>query len=64
MIFGQAGGYFKTGRLVTYANDISAYHKHTGTLLAMCHAMGVTGLQAVGNPAPEYQRGPALELRG
>jgi len=63
-LFGQAGGHFKTGRLLTYGNELEAYHKHTGTLLSICHAMGVTGLTAVGNPAPQYQRGPTPELRG
>jgi len=63
-LFGQAGGYFKTGRLLTYGNELDAYYKHTGTLLAIGQAMGVTELSTVGNPAPRFQRGPNLDLRG
>lgn len=62
-IFGQYGGYFTSGRTIAYGNDISQYHKHTGTLLALCRAMGVD-IDRIGNPSPEHQRGEALELRG
>jgi len=60
-IFGQAGGALRTGQLVTYGNDLSSYHKHTGTLTAMVQAMG-TDLDAVGRPVAAYQQGPAREL--
>lgn len=63
MLFGQGGGYFRTGQLVTYGNDISQYHKHTGTLLSVCHAMGVTELTRIGRPDAEYQRGVVEALR-
>ena len=63
-IFGQAGGYFSTGRAVTFGNEIEATNKHTGTLLAMCHAMGATDVERVGNAKPQYHAGVADELRG
>lgn len=62
-LFGECGGYFDTGKVVTYGNDVSTYHKHTGTLLSVCHAMGADRLEVVGRNEPEYQRGPVPELR-
>jgi hypothetical protein len=60
-IFGQGGGALRTGQLLTYGNDLSTYHKHTGTLLAMVQAMGVE-VDAIGRPGAAYQRGPVAEL--
>ncbi len=56
-LFGQGGGYFKTNQLLNFGRGTSNYWKHTGTLLAVCRSMGVK-LNVVGNPSPEYQRGP------
>jgi hypothetical protein len=60
-LFGQAGGYLKTGQLLRFGRGTANYWKHTGTLLAVCRAMGVR-IDAVGNPGAEYQRGPWPEL--
>jgi hypothetical protein len=61
-LFGEAGGYFETGKVVRYGNDLANYHKHTGTLLGLAHAMGVDRLTTVGRNMPEYQRGVVPEL--
>jgi hypothetical protein len=60
LLFGGAGGALRTQQLLTYAND--AAHLHTGTLLSVCHAMGVTDLTQVGNPDPAFQRGVVPDL--
>ncbi|MBW2461981.1 MAG: DUF1552 domain-containing protein [Deltaproteobacteria bacterium] len=60
-IFGQCGGALRTNQLLTYGNDISSAHKHTGTLTALVQAMG-TDLDAVGRPVAAYQQGPVREL--
>jgi hypothetical protein len=51
----------KRSQLLTYGNDASTYHKHTGTLTDLVQAMGVD-LGAVGRPDAAYQRGPVPEL--
>ena len=60
-LFGQAGGYFRTGQLLDFGRGTENYYKHTGTLLAVARAMGVE-LGNLGHPAREYQRGPWTEL--
>jgi hypothetical protein len=60
-LFGQGGGYFKTGQLVQMGRGVENYHKHIGTLHALCQSMG-TQIPNIGHPAPEYQRGPWPEL--
>lgn len=62
-LFGEGGGYFAPGRVVRYGNDLSHFHQHTGTLLAVAHAMGTEGLELVGRDNADYQRGPSSELR-
>ncbi len=61
-IFGECGGYFDTGKVVTYGNGIESYRKHTGTLLGMARAMG-TDVDAIGHPNAMYQAGVPDELR-
>ena len=62
-IFGECGGYFDTGKVVTYGNDLEAYPKHTGTLLSMAHAMGATDVERVGHANAIYHAGVPEELR-
>jgi hypothetical protein len=59
-IFGSGGGSFATGRALTYGNDQA--HLHTGTLLSVCHAMGLTDLTRVGSDDERFQRGIVPEL--
>jgi hypothetical protein len=61
-LFGEGGGYFRTGQRLRYGNDLAQYHKHTGTLLAIARSMGVEGLDLVGHDMADYQRGPIPEL--
>ena len=61
-LFGEGGGYFRTGQRLRYGNDLGQYHKHTGTLLAIARSMGVEGLDLVGHDMADYQRGPIPEL--
>lgn len=59
LLFGQAGGYLKTGQIVDHGNDP---HKHTGTLLTLCHAMGLEGrMTRLGNPM--FQGAPIDALK-
>lgn len=60
-LFGQGGGTFKTGQLLTFGRGTANYWKHIGTLQAVCHSMGVKS-EVIGNPSPEYQKGPWPDL--
>ena len=62
MLFGQLGDTLRTGQRLRYGNELDSYHKHTGTLLALAHGMGTTGLTHIGRNRPQYQRGVATEL--
>lgn len=57
MLAGSAGGYFKTGQLVT-APDGTA---HNDLLISICHAMGLADVTTFGNP--KYCKGPLAGLR-
>lgn len=46
LIVGSGGGFFKTGRMVTLANNVPNNHLLTSIL----HAMGMTDLAGVGDP--------------
>lgn len=59
-LFGSGGGVLETGRALVYGNDLG--HLHTGTLLSVCHAMGVTDLSRVGSDDERFQRGIVPEL--
>lgn len=52
IIFGQAGGYFKTGRFVQAPEGTA----HNGLLVSLCHAMGHDQMGQMGSP--EYGTGP------
>ncbi|MEM6957172.1 MAG: DUF1552 domain-containing protein [Myxococcota bacterium] len=62
-IFGECGGYFDTGKVVTYGNDLEHFRLHTGTLLALGRAMGVAELETVGHQGADYQNGVPAALR-
>ena len=61
-LFGQAGGYFETGRSVTYGNEMDSAHLHPGTLVGLAHAMGATDVAKVGNMKSQYQQGVPTDL--
>jgi hypothetical protein len=46
VIIGSGGGFFKTGRMVTLANNVPNNHLLTSVL----HALGMTGVTGVGDP--------------
>jgi hypothetical protein len=52
MLAGSAGGYFKTGQLVTAANGTA----QNDLLVSICNAMGLTDVKTFGNP--KYCKGP------
>lgn len=54
VLAGKAGGYFKTGRYLTYNND-----PHNNMLVSLCQAMGVQ-VNTFGNP--NYCTGPLARL--
>ncbi len=63
VLAGSCGGYFQTGRHVTYARDTMVSGKlrgvsHNDLLVSLCHAMGRTDVMTYGNPA--YCRGGPL----
>lgn len=62
LLFGNARGYFKTGQHLQGSNADSSIA--TGTLLAVCHAMGATEIQQVGYPIASLHKGVWTPLRG
>lgn len=62
-LFGSCGGYYNEGTTLTYGNDADGMKKHTGTLLSLAHAMGVTELESFGHPNPAYHAGVPEGLR-
>ena len=46
VLIGSGGGFFKTGRLVTFPNQVPNNYLLTSIL----HAMGMTGMTGVGDP--------------
>lgn len=61
LLFGNARGYFKTGQHIEGSNGDPRIP--TGTLLAVCHAMGATEIQQVGYPLPDFHNGVWAPLR-
>ncbi len=61
ILFGNCRGYFKTGQHLVGGNDNPKVP--TGTLLAVCHAMGATDIGEVGYPLPELHGGVWAPLR-
>jgi hypothetical protein len=46
MMIGSGGGYFKTGRMVTFPNQVP----NNQLLTSILHAMGMTSVTGVGDP--------------
>lgn len=58
VLCGRMGGALATGRYIQYPKDTP--HTHNNLLVSLCHAMGVTGVERVGNL---YEaRGPLPDL--
>jgi len=52
VLAGSCGGYFKTGRLVSFGRDASNKGRtHNDLLVSLCHAMGRTDVKTFGNPS-------------
>lgn len=62
-LFGECGGYYDSGKVVTYGNELEHFSNHTGTLLSLARAMGVTDLPKVGHDNMAYHSGVPDALR-